>query len=460
MMFLLGLNESFASVRGQLLLMDPLPSINKVFSLIIQEERQRSININPSSHMDVNSTVAFATKMSQVKAQPSTIDYHGKFKARRKERPYCTHCDVHGHTLETCYQIHGYPPGYKHKPRPRMESNTIHSGTSSATAHHVFTQVDVAQSPPVKYFFQTLSPDQHQQLMAMFQYHLASGPEYEGPSSSSTTDTCLSLPPCRDISSSCVWIMDSGASRHICYSPEAFISMTKLQNATVTLPNGHVIPVEYVGDIRLHPKLLLRSETSTKQMIGKGDRLGDLYILDLAHYAHAHHSLANTVSAQLWHQRFGHPSFKVLESLKQQLAFDHSKPITEDPCCICPLAKQKREFILNVSSHIEPKFYHQAVLYPKWRQLKLHPNGSVYRHKARLVAKGYNHQEGVDFLDTFSHVAKLVTVKVLLALAACKGWHLLQLDVNNEFLNGDLFEEVYMDIPLGYKLQGEQTSST
>lgn len=131
--------------------------------------------------------------------------------------------------------------------------------------------------------------------------------------------------------------------------------------------------------------------------------------------------------------------------------------------------------------------FSQAVVHPEWRQAlstelqALEENGTcfvvflppgksvvgfkwVYKEifladgtlelcKARLMAKGYTQQEGVDYFETFSPVAKLVIFRTLLAVEAVRGWFLMQLDVSNAFY-GELLEEVYISLLPGYEKKG------
>ena len=77
------------------------------------------------------------------------------------------------------------------------------------------------------------------------------------------------------------------------------------------------------------------------------------------------------------------------------------------------------------------------------------------RLKAWLVAKGYTQVYGSDYYDTFSSVAKIASVCLLLSMVAMQSWTLYQLDIKNVFLHGDLVEEVYMEQPPEFVAQGE-----
>lgn len=87
---------------------------------------------------------------------------------------------------------------------------------------------------------------------------------------------------------------------------------------------------------------------------------------------------------------------------------------------------------------------------------KYNPDGSIQKNKARLVARGYAQQQGSDFDETFSPIARFEMVRTLLALVAQLSWSIYQFDVKLAFLNGKLEKEVYVAQPKGFVVSGQE----
>ena len=82
--------------------------------------------------------------------------------------------------------------------------------------------------------------------------------------------------------------------------------------------------------------------------------------------------------------------------------------------------------------------------------------GAIVMHKVRLVARGFVQREGIDFKEVFAPVARMESVRLLLALAAAKDWRVHHLDVKSAFLNGGLAETVFVRQPPGFAIKGAE----
>ncbi|GKB51124.1 zinc finger, CCHC-type containing protein [Tanacetum coccineum] len=93
----------------------------------------------------------------------------------------------------------------------------------------------------------------------------------------------------------------------------------------------------------------------------------------------------------------------------------------------------------------------------KWifkRKLKV--DGTIEKFKARLVIQGFKQKSGIDYFDTYATVARISTIRLLIAMASIHNLIIHQMDVKTAFLNGDLDEEVYINQPHGFIMPGNE----
>ena len=276
---------------------------------------------------------------------------------------HCTHCDRDHHTIDTCYKLHGYPPGH------RLHKSNRNKKGSSSSANHVQNNPTMQE---LKSAMPNLSDSEYQQILTMMN-------DKKEPQANSAGLSYYPLPLHR-------WLIDSGATDHITSTSHSFTSTNNNPSIPpVVLPSGEKASIISVGNASLNSSLSLNNvlyvpsfkvnlmsvskltqglhcsisffpnwcilqDLATRKTIGLGKQQGGLYYLvSLAsdkpsllppscNHAHA--------STHLWHSRLGHPSSSRLQFLaKNVLNF----PFSNNACEVCPLAKQTR-LPFNLSS--------------------------------------------------------------------------------------------------------------
>ncbi|KAG7968194.1 hypothetical protein I3843_08G140600 [Carya illinoinensis] len=242
MEFLMGLQDSYDAIRAQILLSDPLPSLNRVFSVIQQEERRRQLHYAP--------TLA-PVAMERLYCSHCNISGHSLercFKAN-PNLPVCSHCRIAGHTKDKCYWLNGYPSGHKNGPKSKYIANIV---SLEQEQNHNGSPITQEQYSKLLVLLQPSSSSTIDNTPAVVnQAQLLHSPTMSGNSSCFLTHNSTST-------SSPRWILDIGTTDHMVCSPNFFTHNITRVSHSVKLPNGTTTIATHLGDIHFSPHLIFK----------------------------------------------------------------------------------------------------------------------------------------------------------------------------------------------------------
>ncbi|KAL0395265.1 UNVERIFIED_CONTAM: Retrovirus-related Pol polyprotein from transposon RE1 [Sesamum latifolium] len=310
MQFLMGLSEPYDSIRSQILVLDPLPSVNKAYSMVLRVERQRKVNLE---YADIGENNAMN---------------------------------------DSCFKLHGTPEWYKDLNEQKKwgtATNRVYNATDTLLSEESKTMqrnevVLVSELMEALKMVQTKVPQDPVRV------HFAHDTDMAGITLHKKTEKAGS----RD------WIVDSGATNHMCGDACAFHSLTKLLNPIkIHFPDNSVSYETHTGNITLSPTLTLSNvllipsfkhnllsvsqlcqslsiafvfltsscilqDLMTKRPLAIGTKVGRLYFLYSNSFSvspqHTCYSVedcsAHNENFVVWHRPLGHPSLAVLTHVK------------------------------------------------------------------------------------------------------------------------------------------------
>ncbi|KAH0706508.1 hypothetical protein KY289_011584 [Solanum tuberosum] len=264
--FLMGLNESYHQARSQILMMNPLPTINHVYAMIVGDESHKAV-VSHTSSMGLSSvsmeSMAMYSKIS------TTSGVNQRFK--KNSLLICDFCKCKGHNKEFCYRVVGYPPDFKSKRKIQGASSEnsgqahfFYGGNTNVPAPGWVEKLDIAQlhiepgessshhkqqasqaELEVKQLLQgcTFTKDQYDHILKS--YRQKKEPDYKITLAAHTAGKTFFVS-----ANDSLWIIDTGATNHMISNLDMFIkdSVTKLEiPKTLYLPNGDTTQATHVG---------------------------------------------------------------------------------------------------------------------------------------------------------------------------------------------------------------------
>ncbi|KAF3661256.1 hypothetical protein FXO38_11794 [Capsicum annuum] len=263
------------------------------------------------------------------------------------------------------------------------------------------------------------------------------------------------------------WWIDTGPTRHISGNRNSFKTY------------------ELVGD----SKIVYMGNSSSTQVVGKGTvelkfTSGKIVtLMDVLHVPDIRKNLVSgyvangmfklnienenisaylVESLDLWHERLGHVNFRSIQLMVNNGLIKYCGKNHTTKCLTCSKCKITKKPFKTVEStstllqliHID--IYEMNYLSRDGKRRKIKFDGTLDKYKARLVAKGFTQLKDIDYFNTFAPVARMTSIRLLIALAIIHGFVIHQIDVKTTFLNGDLNEEFYMKQPEGFVNPGQE----